>query len=293
MVSLAAIRYSDVFVQDGGPIHALFTGDLQVFGRAFRQANAFLRPEIAIGKGGPMVFGQADGTGVDQDPSVACHIAVSEALERWAFLALQDAAGDGAYGFDVDRTSSGMAAFPGISKKSAQQRALLDAIERHTVVAWWDGRLPGETGHTPLPGVQMVRIHHDAGNAEVVVLARSSRAGHFYGHAVGRTLSEAVDRAAVNLARSEATLVTHRARGALGAAADFRERRALFFSTPAGAEAFERRLQTPPDKPAPEWRVAFNGEIPGPWARWATVWRCAVQMPTDAHLDPTADFFFW
>lgn len=293
MVSLAAIRYSDVFVQDGGPIAAVLTGDLPVFGRAYRQANAFLRPEIAVGKAGPVVFGQADGTGIDLDPSVACHMAVSDALERWAFLAIQDSVDADRFGFCAERSSSGMAAFPGLSRKPAQQRAFLDAIEHYALVSWWDGRLPAETGHMPMPGVQMVRIHHDAGDAEVVVLSHRSRAGHFYGHAVGRNLSEAVERAAVSLARSEAALVAHRARGALGAPADFRERRALFFSTPEGAECFERRLRTAPDKPAPEWRVAFNGELPGPWSRWATVWRCAAPMPTDAHLDPAAEFFFW
>jgi hypothetical protein len=38
---------------------------------------------------------------------------------------------------------------------------------------------------------------------------------------------------------------------------------------------------------------AFDGEIPGPWSRWATVWRHAVVMPTDEYLNPHSNFFFW
>lgn len=293
MVSLAAFRYSDVYAQDGGPIDTVLTGELSVFGRPYQQANAFLRPEIAVGKSDFAVFGQADGTGVDPDSSIACHMAISEALERWAFLALQDSPSGADFGFNTDASSNGMAAFPGLSRKPAQQRAQLEAIERHSLVAWWDGRLPAESGPSPYPGTELVRIHHNAGDAEVVILVQRSRAGQCYGHAAGRTLHEAIERAGVQLARAASVLVAHRAKGALGAPADFLERRALYFASDEGAARFERRLRTAPDKPAPDWRPVFNGEIPGPWSRWATVWRCAVAMPTEAYLDPTEDFFFW
>lgn len=292
MVSLGSIRFSDVMACDGGPIAAVHAGELNVFGRPFRHANAFLRPEISENGVFPMLFGQADGSGTDADPTVACHMAVSHALERWAYLAARDSSAN-AFGFDVDASSNGMAAFPGLFRRTAQNLAELEAIERHSVIAWWDGCLPAEQGRSPFPGVDLIRIHHDAGDAEVVILVQRTRAGQAYGRAAGRTLRDAIAHAAVQLARAEFLLTTHRAKGALVTPAGFLERRALFFAGPEGAELFERRLGTAPHRSAPTWRPAFNGEIPGPWSRWATVWRCAVEMPTDDYLDPSADFFFW
>jgi hypothetical protein len=76
-------------------------------------------------------------------------------------------------------------------------------------------------------------------------------------------------------------------------AANFLERRALHFATPAGHAAFEERLARGASRPAARWLPVFDGEIPGPWSRWTTVWRCAVAMPTEEFLNPQSDFFFW
>jgi len=293
MVSLASLRYSDVFADSGGPIASIVTGDLSVFGVPHKQANAFLRPEIAVGKPAYAVYGQADGTGSDPSAAVACHMAISEALERWAFLAMHDSPAAGRYGFDTDRSSNGMAAFPGIFRKQAQGLARIEALERFAVIAWWDGRLPADKISAPIPGAELVRIHHDAGTGEVVLIARQTRAGCAFGHAAGRTVAEAVRKAAIELARAEFVLASHRAKGAIVTPANFLERRVLWFASDRGAEAFHRRVASRPDKPAPSWRTVFDGEIPGPWSRWATVWRCCVAMPTDEFLDPKSNFFFW
>jgi hypothetical protein len=293
MLSLAALRYRDVFVGDGGPIERVLTGDFAILGQPQKQANAFLKAELTTGKSNYAIYGQADGTGSAGSAAIACHMAISEALERWAFLAMHNRPEGRRYGFDVDRSSNGMAAFPGMFRNQAASRARLEALERFALIAWWDGRLPAERMGSPFPGVDLVRIHHNAGEGEVVILVQRSRAGVAYGHAAGRTVRSAACKAAVELARADFVLVAHRAKGALVQAANFFERRALFFSTDEGYAAFERRLATPPDRAAPSWVTAFDGEIPGPWSRWATVWRHAVAMPTDEYLNPGSDFFFW
>ena len=293
MVSLAALRYSDVFADNGGPIESVAVGDVLVFGQPFKQANAFLRPEISIGKPDFAVYGQADGTGSDPVGAVACHMAISEALERWAFLAIHDGPDAAEYGFHVDRSSNGIAAYPGFFRKQAQNLARFEALERFAIISWWNGRLPAENAGSPYPGVNAIRIHHDAGAGEVVILVRRSRAGFAYGHAAARTLHEAVNKAAIELARAEFVLVVHRAKGAIVEPANFLERRALFFASREGGESFARRVGIRPEKPASCWRTVFDGEIPGPWSRWATVWRCCVEMPTDEFLNPASDFFFW
>jgi ribosomal protein S12 methylthiotransferase accessory factor YcaO len=293
MVSLASLRYSDVFAENGGPIASIVTGDLSVFGETYSQANAFLRPELSAGKPAPAIYGMADGSGSDPSAAVACHMAISEALERWAFLAVQDGARASDYGFDVDASSNGMATFPGFFRRQAQNLARMEALERFAIISWWDGRLPAERISSPIPGVELIRIHHDAGPGEVVIMVRHTRAGQAYGHAAGPNVAEAVRKAMIELARAEYVLTTHRAKGSIVAPADFFERRVLWFAGDEGAEAFRRRLHSRPDKATAEWKPVFDDEIPGPWSHWATVWRCCVAMPTDAFLEPRTNFFFW
>ncbi len=291
--SLAALRYRNVFAEDGGPIQQVTTSECAILGESQQQANAYLRPELSVGKAPHAIYGKADGTGSSVSSAVACHMAISEALERWAFLASYRSPQAARYGFDVDRSSNGMAAFPGLFRAGAARRARLEALERYAVISWWDGRFDAEVGPSPFPHIDLVRIRHNAGAGEVVILVQQTRVGVCYGHAAGRTVADAANRAVVEFARSEFVLTSHRAKGALVQPANFLERRALHFSTPTGYAQFLERLGRKPDRPAPRWEPVFDGEIPGPWSQWTTVWRCAVAMPTRAYLEPESDFFFW
>ena len=293
MVSLAALKYGDVHTAAGGPIARIDTGELAVFGERRHLANAYLHEALSAGKEVHAVYGQADGTGVDRAAAPACHQAITAALVRWAYLAVRESPVAACFGFDEDDSSNGMAASPGLFRRQAQVLARAMAIERHALVSWWDGRLPAERTPAPYAGVEALRIHHSSGPGEVVLLFRRTRAGYAYGHGYGAGLVQAIRTAAIDLARAELVLATHRAKGALAAPANFIERRTLFFAGEEGAELFGRRLLARQSKPALPFRPLFDGEIPGPWARWATVWRCCVQMPTREHLDPEADFFFW
>lgn len=292
-LSLGALRYRSVLAEDGGPIVRITTSKCSILGQPQLQANAYLRPELSAGKPSYALYGQADGTGSSESSAIACHMAISEALERWAFLASYRSASAAKYGFDVDRSSNGMAAFPGFFPSQAARRARMEALERYAVISWWDGRFDAEVQPAPFPGVDLVRIRHNAGEGEVVILVQKTRAGVSFGHAAGETVATAALRAAVELARADFVITAHRAKGALVKAANFLERRALHFSTEIGYAQFRARVARPADRPAPSWQPVFDGEIPGPWSRWATVWRCAVAMPTKEYLEPASDFFFW
>jgi hypothetical protein len=292
-ISLAALRYRSVFTEDGGPIDRVTTSSCAVFGETQVQANAYLRPELSVGKPPHALYGQADGTGSSASAAVACHMAISEALERWAFLATHRGSDAPRYGFDVDRSSNGMAAFPGLFRHEAARRARLEALERYAVISWWDGRLEADIRPAPIPSVELVRIHHNAGEGEVVILIQKTRAGYSFGHAAGATVTSAAIRAAVELARADFVITAHRAKGALVKVANFLERRALHFSTESGYAEVRARLARGADRPAPKWQPVFDGEVKGPWSRWTTVWRCAVAMPTEEYLEPSSNFFFW
>jgi hypothetical protein len=294
VLSFAPFKYRNVFAGKGGPIQRVENaGTLDIAGRPETQVNAFLRPELSAGKMGHAVYGNADGTGSATSAAVAQHKAISEALERWAFLTVHNSGDAEKYGFTHDRSSNGMAAYPGM-KYQARAAALGEALERWALISWWSGHLEATT-HT-LPGYEdftAVRIQHGR-PGEVVILFRKTASGMYsYGHAAGKDLDSAAGKAAVELARSEFVIGRHRAKGALGIISNFMERRSVYFSTPEGFAEFDERLKRRADKPMPVWRTIYDGEIPGPWSKWATVWRHCVEMPTHAFLKKEENFFFW
>jgi hypothetical protein len=293
MISLAPLRYRNVFVENGGPVARVQAGKFSVFENEGYQALAYLKPGLTDNKPQNVLYGSADGSGSSNNPAIAQHMAISEALERWAFLEVHRSGDLTKYGFNVDRCTNGMAAFPGF-KWQARRRAKFEALERFAVIGWWDKRLNATVHRSPYPGVGLVRIEHQQEAGEVVILYHTAASGAVaYGHAAGSSLASATAKAAVELVRSEYVISRHRACGALAPVTDYLERRCLHFSTPEGHAEFLERLQTKAEKPAPTWKTAFDGEIPGPWSQWATVWRHCVEMPTYAFLDRRQNFFFW
>lgn len=288
MFSLAPLLYRGIFSEAGGPIAAVEASEFPVFEKNAYQAAAFLKPELAAGRSGQV----ADGAAFAESPGAARDLAISEALELWAFRETRRASG-GRYGFAHDRSSNGMAAYPGF-KWQARRSARFAALERYALVGWWDRRLPATVHQAPYPDVGMVRIQHGQDFGEVVILYHRAPTGFVaYGHAAGSTLATATSRAAVQLVRSEFGISRHRACGAISPPADYFERRCLYFSTPEGHAEFVERLGAAADRPRPRWNVLFDGEIPGPWSRWTKVWRHCVAMPTYSFLDTRTNFFYW
>ena len=70
------------------------------------------------------------------------------------------------------------------------------------------------------------------------------------------------------------------------------EKRIVYFSTPEGHEAFQRRVETPVSKKAPTPDVICDCELPGPWSEYATVWRFALRPPSDGHIRGGQEYFF-
>jgi hypothetical protein len=293
MLSFAPIRYQSVLAEQGGPIARISVSTLPIFDRVTHQADAFLNPALSEGKPRYAFSGSADGTGSSGNPASAQHIAVSEALERWAYFATCNSGDARKYGFNCDSTSNGMAAFPGF-RWQARRRARFEALERFALISWWDRRFPATVTRTSYPDVGLVHVHHNAGFGEVVILYHKAPTGFVaYGHGAGSTLASATSRAAVELIRCEQVIARHRARGALEQVTNHMELRCLHFASAAGHTEFLERAYARPDRPAPRWQTVFDGEIRGPWTRWTTVWRHCVEMPTYDYLNRKLNFFYW
>lgn len=294
MLSLAGLRYRNVLAEHGGPVADVDAGHFPVRGRQMILANARLVPGL-IRKGPLQLFGDADGSGTDRVPALARHKAVSEAMERWAYHTLVHSERAPEFAFDLDPSTCGMSAFPGLLARQARRSAVLEAVERFSLIAWWDGLIDAEPFETDWPGVSAVAIDGPFGGVTVVAFARSDWGGHVYGHAAEESLGAACERAVMELARHELVLRSHWLKAIAGQSVEptnIFERRCLFFGSEEGHESFQERLHRPAASGMPPAEIICDREVPGPWSEYATVWRFALRPPSDGYLRGGESYFF-
>lgn len=298
MFSLAPLRFRNVLAAAGGPVDRVVLADTLVLGQREFMANAYLRPGLAEDLSGRTLYSSANGSGTAPSPMVARFMAISEAMERWAHWQLHDSEAAGRFGFDVDPSSNGMAAFPGVFARQARACALMEAAERFNLLHWWEGRLPAAESDTPWPGVRAATICSEAPGVTVVLYRRTALGLVAYGHAAAADYQSACRKAAIEMERHE-TVLTHFARAQAGRGAGQPEavqpieRRAWFFATEAGHELFLERLRSAPRRPAATPQLVFDGVVPGPWSRYADVWRVVYAPPSDRFLGPEENYFLW
>ena len=297
MLNLAAFRYRNIMADLGGPIAKLALCDTFVLGERKFQANSFLRPDLIAWKTSSEVFSDAAGTGTADSPMIARHKAISEAIERWAHMAVVSSPERHRYGFDVDPSSNGMAAFPGLLKRQARPAAYWEAVERCNVLSWWEGRQDAIEKETRWPGVRAAVIQTELPGVTVILFRRSPQGHVAYGHAAGPDFEAACGRAAMELERHDFVvkhyLLVHagEAGGMMPSTTQAVERRSVFFAQPEGHEKFLERLRTKHWLPALPPRLVYDGPVPGPWSRYADVWRVVYAPPSDRFLGMDENYF--
>jgi len=267
MLSVAGYRYRNVLESEGGPVSRVSLREFPVYGRPMYQANAWLSDKVVTRRKKFALYSDADGTGTAETPMVARYMAISETMERWAYRVKVRATDRELYGFDIDESSNGMAAFPGLFRTEARRRAQLEAVERTSIIAWWEGVLD--------------EVRPDC---------------FAYGQGAAINYFGACERAVMELARNEYVLGLRRV--SLGLAAqdapsDLFERRCLFFSTAEGHAMFQERIHRKISGPRFKSEVICDSEIEGPWSEYASVWRVLIRPATTEFLVNSERYFFW
>jgi hypothetical protein len=301
MFNLAAYRYRNVLTESGGPIAQLQISDMAVLGRREFFAAAFLRAGLAGNLWRNTVFSIADGGGTASSPMVARFMAISEAMERWAHWQLHREPAGARYGFEVDPSTNGMAAFPGVFSRQARAGAMMEAAERFNLLHWWEGSLPAAESDTAWPGVRAATICSEAPGVTVILFKRLASGFTAYGHAAAADYAGACRKAAIEMERHELIIARFaHAHAGTGNLADLLpgnahpiERRCLFFASEAGHELFLERLRSAPRGAPARPKLVFDGEVPGPWSRYADVWRVVYAPPSDRFLSPEENYFLW
>ncbi len=298
MFSLAAYRYRNVLASAGGPIERVEFIETEVLGERRFLANAYLKPGLGPDQVERRLYSGANGSGASGSAMVARYMAISEAMERWAHWQLQAKGPVVGCGFEVDSSSNGMSAFPGLWRRQARRGALLEAAERFNILHWWEGRLRAEESPSYWPGVSVATIHSRAPGVTVILFRRTRSGFVSYGHAAATDYATACRKAAGEMER-HASVVEIFARdhggqisGQLPPDAHPIERRSLFFATEEGHQLFLRRLQATPAGSPAEPKLVFDGWIPGPWSPYADVWRVLFAPPSQRFLSTAEDYFF-
>jgi hypothetical protein len=295
MFNLASFRYRHILGESGGPVDHLETTAVRLLGRRWFMANAYLKSGLIVGKERVTLYGTASGSGVDASPMVARFKALSEAMERWAHGQLH---GRSRYGFDVDPSTNGLAAFPGLCARQARRFAQAEAAERFNLLHWWEGRLPALEGSTRWPGVRSVTICSEAPGITVILYKPTPAGWMVYGHAAALTYEDACWQAALEMERHEmligqfAPAHAGQVRGQLSAEAHPIERRCLFFASPEGHELFLERVRASSAEVRARPRLVYDGPVPGPWSRYADVWRVVYEPPSRRFLSADENYFY-
>lgn len=292
MLSLGALRYRDILAEFGGPILRIEGGVWPIRGTTWYHANARLVPELSRKFRGA-IYSDADGSGTHPSPVVARHIAISEALERWAFYATAGGENREKHGFDVEPSTTGMAAFPGLFARQARKKAFLEAVERFCLRHWWEGQMPASVVDTDWPGIQALVMHPPMGGVAVIAFGATDDGAYAYGHAADESLGAAIERAIVELSRHENVVRGWRETRPSPPLVQVWDRRALFFSEPRGYKCFMERVESSPRVATPDMEILTDGEVVGPWSRYACVWRVTVRPPSDRFYTAGEDYFFW
>jgi len=296
VLSLAAYRYRNVLVAAGGPIEKLEIADTKVLGERRFLANAYLVSALAGNRDGNSLYSRANGSGTDASPMVARFKAISEAMERWAHWEMHQCPERHRYGFEVDPSSNGLAAFPGLWRRQARQVALLEAAERFNLLNWWEGRLTALASDTRWPGVRAAIICSQAPGITVILFRRTEAGFVAYGHGAAMDFDTACWKAAIEMERHAQVVarfaLSHagRIRDQLPASAHPLERRSLFFALDEGHELFLERLRSPARAEA-ELNLVYDGPVPGPWTDYADVWRVVYAPPSRRFLGLEENYF--
>lgn len=220
------------------------------------------------------VYSNRDGAGADRFKNIAVYKSISEALERWAFYVFADQADQSIYRFDENPSTTGMAAYPGLSAKKARSNAILEASERWALHEFWRGNLPVKEHFSPIENLNHYEIGTPFKNVYVSLVSFKSESQFVYSFAADNTLIGSFNHALIELSRN--FRVMKKIAQLNKSYADFNDisdRRLIFFSTFEGNEFFNNKIKSAPSKILAHPKLICDNEIKGEWSEYTRVWR--------------------
>lgn len=293
-ISIAPFTFRNVLAADGGPICEIKSS--QIDSNKF-EAYAFLKPQL-VKPNFNVLYGNSDGTGTSDNLWEAQAIAISEAMERWAFNVCRD---QWKNRVPYSNHSSGFAAFPGLNYLKARENALSEALERWVLAQLALGKTLGlkqfsmsEKGSL----VEGVRIELSFLERVFVLLKQefcfNGKKMNSYGFSCDFDDKRSVERAKNEMYRNQAVLKKFCLNSEIQVD-DIFEQRVLYFAELEN-DFFKTILASlsqsskPTSLALPD--LLIDEKVVGPWTQYAKVWRCFFGLPFEC-LDRNEKKFFW
>lgn len=232
-------------------------------------------------------YGKIDGTGTSRIKLVSQLKSISESLERLAFYNYHHTE---QYGFDHEKTTTGMAAMPKIFSEQTPTLAMYEAIERWAIIEWWNGKLSASALKSK-EEISYFEIKVPVPDCKVILAFMKKDDKYSYGFASSNTTKKALQKAEVELERN--AFVLNRIKNEEAKHVD--ERRLIYFAGESGFSLFQEvynRSITMNDRTTIP-RCLFNGKIDGQWSKYACVWRTLFEYSSYDFLNPKINFFIF
>ncbi len=288
--NLAPFKYSKLGRSNNEPISNLKSVKLaNGLYESYADLNDSIRKTLKISRMKYQVYSDHDGTGTDKFLYLSRYKAISEALERWAYHSCRISPQRSEFGFDLDDSTTGIAAFPSFSYIKAKKHSLYEAYERWLLRFWWESDQINILELTP-NSLTESNFHIGLSNLKGYTLLGPDKNLHFsllsckttkglwaYGFAVRSRLNQSINAAFVELTRNKAVLEQWAQFKPLKQTSNLFEQRLLYFSEESGRRLFESRIENSINTKH-IWNIKLpnivtNLELRGEWSNFTKVWR--------------------
>lgn len=237
------------------------------------------------------IYKNCDGSGTSKLKNIAVYKGISEALERLAFYELTDAQLKH-FCFDLNPTTTGMAAFPHFKTKYARRNAQNEAVERWAIHQFNKFKLPIKKHISQINNLNHYEIITPFDEIKVSLLEYKCNNFFAYGFAGGDNISHSFNKAIIELDRNIRVLSNEKINKKRFD--DFNisiDRTITFFSQDDGNTLFKEKIRKAPTKITNcNPRVLCDKEIKGRWSDFTKVWRFLLE---DSYFDCDKDHTFF
>ena len=204
--------------------------------------------------------------------------------------------------FDLNPTSTGFAAFPGLFINRVRAVAKLEALERWTIINWWLGKVRScfcrkvkyKEGELSVYQLACDTNRFFVGLLHFQFTVHAEQKVNAFSFAAGPSLDQAIDRAKIELDRNINSLkrfLSNFAEVPTGVHA-VEEARLLYFSTHEGLLSFQDKIRFSQHivTDFSMLETVVDCEVIGEWSRYAKVWRYLYK---NSHCDDGDHKFFF
>lgn len=222
------------------------------------------------------IYTNCDGSGTSEFKNVAVYKAISEALERLAFYELANLE-EKKYSFDLNPTTTGMAAFPHYSYEPARKNAINEAVERWAIHEFNKNSLPLIQHENSIKNLMHYEIITPF-STKVSLLVVKDNDVYVYGFAGGNNLKHSFNRALIELDRNRRVIYKFNNSEKNLKPENINDKRLIFFSTDIGFQFFNEKIKNAPrhiKNTIP--KILCDQELKGYWNKYTKVWRYLLE----------------